>query len=81
MRTTLTLDDALDRRVRRLAARRGQSYREAVNAVLREGLQVLERTPSPQPYETQAHSLGTLPGVDYDKVGQLADELDDRSRL
>lgn len=81
MRTTLTIDDSLDRRLRRLAARRGQSYREAVNTALREGLLAIEKPAPRHPYQTQARSLGILAGVDYDKVGQLIDELDDRSRL
>lgn len=81
MRTTLTIEDGLDRKLRRLAARRGESYKETVNEALREGLLVLERPLKRRPFETAARSLGLLPGVDYDKVGQLADEVEDEASL
>lgn len=80
MRTTLTIDDSLDRKLRRLAARRGESYKDTVNEALREGLAVLEKPLPRRPYRTKARSLGVVPGVDYDKVGQLADQWDDEAR-
>ena len=80
MRTTLTIDDAIDRELRESAGRRGVSYREEVNRVLRTGLDAVHRPP-PQAYRLKPRSLGSVPGVDYDKVGQLADELDDQRSL
>ena len=80
MRTTLTVDDGIDRELRESAGRRGVSYREEVNRVLRAGLDALHRPP-PKRYRLKPKSMGRLSGVDYDKVGQLADELDDRERV
>ena len=81
MRTTLTLDDALDRELRNLAGRNGASYKAEVNRVLRAGLAALRRPARAKPYRLKPKSLGRMPGVDYDKVGQLADELDDLAEL
>ena len=81
MRTTLTIDEDVSVLLRRWAGRRGLPFKEAVNTALRKGLLALEEPPRRKPYRTRARSLGAMPGVDYDKVGQLADELDDRARL
>jgi predicted transcriptional regulator len=43
MRTTLTLDDDIERKLRQLAHRRRMSFKEAVNAALRRGLAAQER--------------------------------------
>jgi hypothetical protein len=77
MRTTLTLDDALDRELRDLAGQSGASYKDAVNRVLRAGLNALRRPAAAKPYRLKARPLGRILGIDYDKVGHLADELDD----
>jgi len=81
MRTTLTVDDAIERELKKMAARSGASYRDTVNRALRAGLNALHSPASPKPYRIKAQPLGRVPGVDYDKVGQLADELDDLKKL
>lgn len=81
MRTTLTIDDDVSVMVRRLAADRSISFKEAVNTALRLGLLTLEKPSDRKRYRTKARSLGTLSGIDYDKVGQLSDEFEDLSRL
>lgn len=77
MRTTLTVDDAVDRELRKMAGRSGASYRETVNRALRAGLNALHTPVAPKPYRLKPHRLGRLAGVDYDKVGQAADEWED----
>jgi hypothetical protein len=76
MRTTLTLDDDLAGLLKRRAQDLGTSFKEAVNQAIRTGLR--EATPDPrQPApKTIPHSFGFMPGVDLDKLGQLADELE-----
>lgn len=81
MRTTLTLEDDVTAMLRHLAQERKLSFKEAVNTALREGLLSLEKPPQQEAYRTKPRSMGVLPGVDYDKVGQLADELDDQSKV
>lgn len=76
MRTTLTLDDDLAGLLKQRAAELGVSYKEMVNRALRAGLgremaPVLAAAPVTIP-----HSFGFRPGIDLDKLNQLADELE-----
>ena len=76
MRTTLTLDDDLAALLRQQAAMLGVSFKEMVNRALRAGLS-REMAPRDVPVpKTIPHSFGFRPGVDLDKLNQLADELE-----
>jgi hypothetical protein len=79
MRTTLTLDDDLAGLLKRRARELGIPFREAVNRTIRTGLgeaAAARRHPAPK---TAPHSFGFKPGIDLDKLGQLADELEAES--
>jgi len=59
MRTTLTLDEDVAKRVERLRKRHGLTLREVVNQALREGLSQLETPHSARKsHTTKAVSLG-----------------------
>lgn len=76
MRTTLTLDDDLAALLKQRAATLGVSFKEMVNQVLRAGI---SREMAPRDVEapkTVPHSFGFRPGLDLDKLNQLADELE-----
>lgn len=76
MRTTLTLDDDLAGLLKRRAREQGIPFKEAVNRTIRAGLGeaiVARKRPAPK---TIPHSFGFRPGIDLDKLGQLADELE-----
>ena len=76
MRTTLTLDDDVAALLRQQAATLGVSFKEMVNRALRAGL---SREMVPRDIEvpkTIPHSFGFRPGVDLDKLNQLAGELE-----
>ena len=76
MRTTLTLDDDLAGLLKRRARELGVPFKEAVNRTIRVGLgesATARRRPAPK---TAPHSFGLKPGIDPDKLGQLADELE-----
>ena len=76
MRTTLTLEDDLAALLRQQAATLGVSFKEMVNRALRAGLS-REMAPRDVPApKTIPHSFGFRPGVDPDKLNQLADELE-----
>ena len=78
MRTTLTLDDDLDRELRELAHRSGRSFKQTVNETLRAGLAGAEEPATKEPYRVRTAPLGSLaPGIDPHKMLQLADELED----
>jgi len=76
MRTTLTIDDDLAGLLQRRARETGMSFKETVNRTLRAGLGEAARPRQGKIVKTIAHSFGARPGVDLDKLGQLADELE-----
>lgn len=76
MRTTLTLDDDLAGLLKRRARELGVPFKEAVNRTIRAGLGEAAVTRRGPPPRTIPHSFGFRPGVDLDKLGQLADELE-----
>ena len=76
MRTTLTLDDDLAGLLKQRARELGIPFKEAVNRRIRAGIGeaiATRRHPAPK---TMSHSFGFRPGIDLDKLGQLADELE-----
>ena len=76
MRTTLTLDDDLAGLLKQRARELGIPFKEAVNRRIRAGIGeaiAARRYPAPK---TMSHSFGFRPGIDLDKLGQLADELE-----
>lgn len=75
MRTTLTLEPDVDAAVRRIAAERGISFKEALNATLRAGLGEPAREPGA--FVVRGWPMGVRPGFDIDKSNQLAAALDD----
>jgi hypothetical protein len=76
MRTTLTLDDDLAGVIKERARELGVPFKEAVNRTLRAGLgEAFTRRTGPVP-KTIPHSFGFRPGIDLDKLNQLADELE-----
>ena len=79
VRTTLTLDDDLGGLLKQHARKLGIPFKEAVNRTIRAGLErdaAAQRHPAPK---TPSHSFGFRPGIDLDKLGQLADELEAES--
>ncbi len=79
MRTTVDLDDDVDARVREIAHARRITFRAALHAVLRQGLE--PRTAAPVAYELPAWDLGVRPGVDIDKALSLAAEQEDEETM
>ena len=76
MRTTLTLDDDLAGLLKERARELGIPFREMVNRALRSGLGKPEGSPRGEAPKTIPHSFGFRPGVDLDKLNQLADDLE-----
>ena len=70
MRTTVTLDPDVAAKLKALARRRGISFKQALNQVVRAGLAPSPRSTRPFTQQTQAMSL--RPGVNLDKALQLA---------
>ena len=75
MRTTLTLDPDVAQSLKARMASRNATLKQVVNEALRKGLSVEPQRPR-KPFRVVSHSLGFRPGIDTDKLGQLADELE-----
>lgn len=76
MRTTVTLEPDLAKKVNALARRRGLSFKEALNEVIRRGLASSARQ-DPQPgYMLEPHPSGFRPGIDQGKLNRLFDQLE-----
>ncbi len=79
MRTTLSLDDDLAGLLKRRARELGISFKESVNRAIRAGLGEAATPRRREAPKTISHSFGFRPGIDLDKLGQLADELEAES--
>ena len=78
MRTTITLDEDVAARLRRLTRERRISFKEAVNSTLRAGL---TGEPRATPYRVPAYQMGVRPNIDLDRALQLDAALDDEETI
>ena len=76
MRTTLTIDDDLAGLLKQRAQELGVPFKEVVNRTIRAGLGEAAKPRRGTAPRTVPHSFGFRPGIDPDKLGQLADELE-----
>jgi len=76
MRTTLTLDPDVAKRLQSEIHRSGKTLKAAVNDALRLGLGLIGKPPKAPRFEVEPHAFGFKPGVDLDRLNQLVDELE-----
>lgn len=76
MRTTLTLEPDVAKRLRMEMRRTGKSLKAAVNEALRLGLGLGGKAPKVPRFQVETHAFGFKPGVDLDRLNQLVDELE-----
>lgn len=74
MRTRLTLEPDLAKKLRDLARRRGQSFKQTLNEVVRRGLAAPAQRQ--ERYRVHPHAGGFRPGIDPGKLNQLVDQLE-----
>ncbi len=76
MRTTLTLDPDVAKRLESEMARSGEGMKAVVNRALRLGLGMTDKPATPEPFTVEPHQFGFRPGTDLDRLNQLVDELE-----
>lgn len=76
VRTTITLDDDVKAKLDQEARKNGKSFKEAVNYYLRLGLNAPRRTKPAKPFVVRARPLGLPPGLSYDNVEELIEQLE-----
>jgi hypothetical protein len=75
VRTTLTLDKDVAAKLKAEARRSGRTFKEVVNEALRTGLNA--RTDlTVTPFVVQARSMGARPGLNYDKISELIEQVE-----
>lgn len=76
MRTTLTLDEDIAAKVKAEVRRSGRSLKQVVNETLREGLTQAPAKPKLRPFRVKTRKLGHYPGLDYDNIGVLLEQVE-----
>jgi len=76
VRTTLTIDDDVARLVQEEVRRSGDSFKGTVNRLLRRGLMNSKDQEAAKPFEVTPIPMGLPPGLSYDCISKLLDDLD-----
>jgi len=77
MRTTLTLDDDVAARLQAEARRSGRPFKTVVNEHLRAALAQRKVVKALPPFRVEPRNMGgPLPGLSYDNVDALLEELE-----
>jgi hypothetical protein len=77
MRTTLTLDEDLAKRLKELARQGGRSFKEVTNEAIRRGLSAgASQVESVTRFRVEPKACGFKPGVDPLKLNQIYDDLE-----
>ena len=76
MRTTLTLERDVADRLKMEIRKSGKAMKAVVNDALRRGLGLAGKPAPPKHFEVRPHAFGFKPGIDLDRINQLADELE-----
>lgn len=76
MRTTLTLEPEVARRLEQEIRRTGKGMKAIVNEALRSSLGLGNPPEKLPPFEVEPHSFGFRPGLDLNRMNQLVDELE-----
>jgi hypothetical protein len=77
VRTTLTLDDDVMAKIKAEMRKRGVSFKDIVNEMLRKGLIVTDKLKqSKRPVLFNTKPLGIRPGLNYDSTSELLEETE-----
>ena len=76
MRTTLTIDDDVAAKLNEELRQTGGSFKELVNETLRTGLNVRRQLRKPRKFKVRARDLGFRPGLNYDNIGELLEQIE-----
>lgn len=71
VRTTLTLDPEVEKKLKAEMRRTGRSFKSVVNEALREGLARRRQAAAVEPFVVEARPLGLVAGLDYSNVAEL----------
>lgn len=76
MRTTLTLDEDVQRRLEREVRRSGRPFKQVVNEMLRLAFTLRPRLAKTEPFRVRPRPFGPPPGTSFDNIEELLDEIE-----
>ncbi len=76
MRTTLTLEPDVARKVKERVAKEGSTLKRVVNDALRVGLSGETAAGKRRKFRVKPHDLSRRPGIDPNRFNRLLDELE-----
>ena len=76
MRTTLTLDDDVAAKLKAEIRHSGRSFKEIVNEFLRLGLNARKQRKPSKPFVVKTRRLHPRPGLNFDNIGELLEQLE-----
>ena len=80
IRTTVTLDEDVLRRLKQESRRRCVSLRQVINDVLRSSLPAKQVTRKAAPFRVKAFNMGVNPGMNHDNIHELLDRVEGEDR-
>lgn len=77
MRTTVTLDDDVAEKLQaEMRRRRTNNFKETLNDALRRGLLARRELAAVKPFKVRARPMGNQPGLNYDNLGELLEQIE-----
>ena len=76
MRTTLTLEEDVAAKLRAEVRKSGRPLKQVVNEALREGLAKRPAKEKVPPFKVKARRMGLRPGLSYDCIGELLEQIE-----
>ena len=76
MRTTLTIDDDIANLLEQEVRRSGESFKGTVNRLLRAGLTADAKPEISEPFKVRPFPMGLKPGLNYDCIAELLEEVE-----
>jgi hypothetical protein len=76
MRTTLSLDDDVAAQLEAWRAKQNLTFKQAVNAALRRGLNELSRPKTRKPFRTKPIDMGPCLLANVDNIWEVLDEVE-----
>ncbi|MBU6401612.1 MAG: hypothetical protein KGS61_14950 [Verrucomicrobia bacterium] len=80
MRTTVTLEPDVARRLREASRRHKSTFKHTLNETLRRGLDQMLARPQAKAFRTEPENLGVLEHLDYDNIGELLEAAERTAR-
>jgi uncharacterized protein (DUF2236 family) len=80
VRTTLTLDEDVYRKLQLETRRSGRSFKEVLNEHLRRSFASAPPSKRREPFRVNARDMGLHPGIELANIEALLDQLDGPSR-